>query len=115
MEQGYNRKNDTSEQSKCFPIHGSYSNGFRLHHKCEIAIKSKAGYARVVCNGHARNLPLSREMAINLQSRRGFAAPPLALPSGGLAPRTKRADPNRPAFSDPRTSVEAAARLSIVV
>jgi hypothetical protein len=28
MEQGYNRKNDTSEQSKCLPIHGSYSKGF---------------------------------------------------------------------------------------
>jgi len=48
-------------------------------------------------------------MAINLQSRRGFAAPPLALPSGGLAPRTKRADPNRPAFSEQRTSEEVAA------
>jgi hypothetical protein len=43
------------------------------------------------------------------ESRRGFAAPPLALPSSGLAPRTKRADPNRPAFSNPKTSVEAAA------
>src|SRR5260370_40461242 len=42
-------------------------------------------------------------------SGRAFAAPPLALPSSGLAPRTKGGDPNRLAFSDPRTSVEAAA------
>jgi hypothetical protein len=38
-----------------------------------------------------------------------FAAPPQELLPSSLAPRAKRADPNGPAFSDPRTSEEVAA------
>jgi len=32
VEQRYYSKNYTCDQSECFLVHGSYSNGFRLHH-----------------------------------------------------------------------------------